>query len=95
MKSSGEFLLYLDESAVVDLVRTYPERFFDGNVWDVSYSDIGSLDESIVAEVRQRLKGTFVNCLEDCASYLRYQEPEPMITYRARASVDFLTQKLK
>jgi hypothetical protein len=94
LKTSGEFLRLVDEETVVDMFRRHPETFFDGGIWDIGYANIEGLEPGIVEEVQARFRASYLNCLEDCASFLRYRAPEPIITFRARASVDFLTQKL-
>lgn len=93
-KSTGEFLRLVDEETIVDIFRRHPEIFFDGAIWDVGYSGIENLETTIIDEVQARFRATYLNCLEDCSAFLRYRAPEAIITYRARASVDFLGQKL-
>jgi hypothetical protein len=94
MKPSGEFLWYVDEATVVDIFRRYPALFFDGGVWSNAYRAIPELEDHLVEDVQGRVRATFLNCLEDCAAFLRYRVPEGIITYRARASIEYLTQKL-
>ena len=94
MKSSGDFLRLVNEDAIVQIFRQHPELFFDGGVWDVAYANIAELEPAIVDEIQSRFRATYLNCLEDCAAFLHYRSPESLITYRARASVDFLGQKL-
>jgi RNA polymerase subunit RPABC4/transcription elongation factor Spt4 len=93
-KNSGEFLRMVDEEAIVDTLRRHPDLFFDGRIWDVGYSNIPGLDQPIVDEIQARVRAIYLNCLEDCSAFLRYRTPETIITFRARASVDFLGQKL-
>jgi hypothetical protein len=94
LKASGEFLRLVDEDAILEILRRHPELFFDGKIWDVAYVDISDLDEPIVSEIQARVLASYLNCLEDCSSFLRYRTPEAILTYRARASVDYLGQKL-
>jgi hypothetical protein len=44
--------------------------------------------------MREELVTKYMRCLEDCASYLRYQHPERLIIIRARAALDFLEAAL-
>jgi RNA polymerase subunit RPABC4/transcription elongation factor Spt4 len=94
MKKSGDFLHFVGEDAIVQIFRQHPGMFFDGGIWDIGYKNISDLEPAIVDEIQARFRATYSNCLEDCAAYLRYRSPETLITYRARASVDYLGQKL-
>src|SRR5262249_1046098 len=94
LRASADFLRLVDEDTIVSVFRTHPEMFFDGGVWYVAYSRIVDLEPSTVDEVQARFRAIYLNCLEDCAAFLKYRSPETLITLRARASVDFLTQKL-
>jgi hypothetical protein len=94
MRASGDFLRLVNEDAIVAMFRQHPEMFFDGGAWDVAYGRIDGLEPAIVDEIQARFRATYLNCLEDCAAFLHYRAPEALITYRARASVDFLGQKL-
>jgi hypothetical protein len=94
MKTSGDFLRLVDEDAIVSVFRAHPEMFFDGGVWDVAYASIEDLEPAIIEEVQGRFRAIYLNCLEDCAAFLHYRSPELLVTFRARASVDFLSQKL-
>lgn len=92
LKSSGEFINYVDESTVVEYLRMHPDLFFDGNVWPEAYATIKDLPEAVTREVQERLKATYLNCLEDIAAFLHYQNPEPVLIHRARSSLDLLSR---
>jgi len=94
MRPTGEFLWYIDELTAVDMFRRYPAIFFDGAIWSNAYESLPELEDALVVDVQAHVRSIFLNCLEDCAAFLRYRVPEGIITHRARASVEFLTQKL-
>lgn len=94
MKSTGEYLLYVDEETVVEIFRKLPSVFFDGGVWNFSYAGITELPEPVLRDIQSRIVAKHLNCLEDCAGFLNYDAPENLISQRARASVDFLLQGL-
>src|ERR1035441_5236726 len=94
MKSTGEYLPYVDEETVVEIFRKLPAVFFDGGVWNMAYSGITDLPEPVLREAQARIVAKHLNCLEDCAGFLNYDTPENLISPRARASVDFLLQGL-
>ncbi len=93
-KLSGEYLKYVSPKTIVKVFDDCPGLFFDGSVWNVSYADIGGLDEPVLSEVREELSEKYLNCLEDCAAFLHYSMPEPLTSYRSRSSIDFLSTKL-
>ncbi|SMB95938.1 Histidine kinase-, DNA gyrase B-, and HSP90-like ATPase [Thermanaeromonas toyohensis ToBE] len=94
MKQSGEYLYYIDEQTVVDIFHKYPEEFFDGKFWQVTYAGISGLPDVAVEQARKSIVATYLNCLEDVSSFLRYRAPEAIITQRARMSLEFLQQKV-
>lgn len=94
MKKTGEYFLYLEEEAVVDIFHKFPGSFLDGNYFSTSYSKIFNLSESILNQAQDVIKNTFTNCLEDITSFLKYRTPESSIAQRARLSLDYLQQKV-
>lgn len=94
MKSTGEYLPYVDEETVVVIFRRIPAIFFDGGVWTLAYTGITDLPETVLREAQDRIVAKYMNCLEDCSGFLNYDAPENLISQRARASVDFLLQGL-
>jgi hypothetical protein len=94
MKSTGEYLPYIDEETVVAIFRKLPGVFFDGGVWNMAFAGITDLPEPVLRDVQDRIVAKHLNCLEDCTGFLNYDAPENLISQRARASVDFLLQGL-
>jgi hypothetical protein len=95
LRSSGQYLMYIDETAIVDLYRKAPHLFMDGNVWKDSYASVEGLPEAVTRDYQARIRTTYLNCLEDAAAYLRYETPDLLITQRARASIDYLSSRLQ
>lgn len=93
MKESGKFLTAIDDGAVLDLFQRMPEWFFDGCVWAVPYAAPPEFSEGLLEDHRARVRATYGNCLQDCASFSNYHSQEPLLTSRARAAVDFLLSK--
>ncbi|MEU0564751.1 ATP-binding protein [Nonomuraea sp. NPDC005983] len=93
MKQSGEYLRYCDATALVAFFRKLPQSWFSGRVWRDPWpsDDLGPM---VAAGLQEELATKYLRCLEDCASYLRYQRPEPLLVIRARAAADFLDSKL-
>lgn len=94
MKASGVYLKYLDEDSIVEIVRGMPEQFFDGQFWSEPYNNISELPESVLRDVRFKIRSTYLNCLEDVAAFKRYRAAEPIIAQRAQASLEYLNRTL-
>lgn len=94
-RESGEFLRYVDPATIVKVFRAVPEIFFDNGVWTQAYANMpGGLQPAVIEHVQNEIKTQYLNCLEDCAAYLRYTRPEPLVSQRARISLTFLNQKV-
>ncbi len=95
LRTTGRYVVFIDEESVVDLFRKAPQLFLDDRVWRDRYMTVEGLPESVTRDYRSRIKATYLNCLEDAAAYLRYETPELVITQRARGSVDYLQSRLR
>lgn len=92
---SGEFLRHVDAPTVVQVFKQYPGVFFDGGIWRQAYSSMpAGMSHDVVQHVQAEVFAQYANCLEDCASYLRYSTPDSLVTQRARLSLQFLTMRL-
>jgi hypothetical protein len=91
---NGDFLRFADQATIVRLFRSHPQLFFDGGVWNVPYTAIpGGLQDSVIQHIQKEVRAQYLNCLEDCAAYLRYSKPDHAVTQRARMSLLFLEQR--
>lgn len=93
LKESGKFLLYVPPETVISVFRDYPGRFFDKTVWKAPW-DIPDLPEESVKIEQKQLKETYLNCLEDGVSFLRYKNPPLVVIRRARLSIEFLQRDM-
>jgi RNA polymerase subunit RPABC4/transcription elongation factor Spt4 len=91
---TGDFVRFVDPQTVVRIYKVHTALFFDGAVWNYAFTKLTGLSESVVKHVQDEIKAQYSNCLEDCAAYLRYRNPDPLVTQRARVSLNFLTQRL-
>ena len=94
MKVNGDFFQFLDETAVLDLFREFPLRFFDGAVWKANITSLPDLPEEVAEEVRTRNSYEIRNCLEDICSFLQISSPSLDRIKRCRLSLDILTSNL-
>ena len=74
LRASGQYVRYLDEGAM-DLLRKAPQLFMDGKVWRDAYVSVEGLPEVVTRDYQSRIRASYLNCLEDAASYLRYETP--------------------
>ncbi|MFC1844047.1 ATP-binding protein [Thermodesulfobacteriota bacterium] len=94
-KTSGRYLSYINPQTVILIFNKHTAGFFDGSIWGKSYSTIPDIPEPIMDEVRDQTKRIYLNCLEDCVSFLQTQKPDLILIKRTRSSLDFLQQKLE
>ena len=94
LRSTGRYVAFVDEETVVDLFRKAPQLFFDDRVWRDRYTVVEGIPEAVARDYRARIRAMYLNCLEDAAAYLRYETPEPVITQRARGSINYLQSRL-
>ncbi|MGY1784685.1 ATP-binding protein [Geodermatophilus sp. SYSU D00698] len=90
----GEFLRYADLPVLVKLYDKFPQVWFDGRVWEDAWP-ADSMGLVLAEGIRQELKDKYLRCLQDCASYMKYQSPERLILVRAKAALDYLSTKLR
>ncbi|MFW5498393.1 MULTISPECIES: ATP-binding protein [unclassified Maridesulfovibrio] len=93
-KENGKFLLFISPSTIVDIFRQNSPRFFDGEIWDESYSTVADVPGEVMEMIQTELKRTYLNCLEDCCSFLAAQKPAHIRVQRAINSIEFLKQKM-
>lgn len=94
MRTTGQYLNFVDESTIVDIFKRHASTFFDGRFWNVAWTKMGDLPGLIVEDVQNRTKSLYVNCLEDLADFLKLRQPDPIVVQRARASLILLQQKI-
>ncbi|MFI2606521.1 ATP-binding protein [Kitasatospora sp. NPDC018619] len=94
LKDSGGYLRYCDRDTVTAFFARHAEGWFNGLVWDDPWPSESEAGPLIARKLQDDLQVKYLRCLEDCASYLRYDQPERLIVVRARAAVDYLAGKL-
>ncbi|MCB5287744.1 MAG: zinc ribbon domain-containing protein, partial [Candidatus Cloacimonetes bacterium] len=93
-KDTGQFLLYIAPISVVNVFKAYPYRFFDKAIWSIPYSTVPDIPESALDQMRESLKSTYQNCLEDCASYITVNLTNPLLTKRTVISLNILLKDI-
>ena len=95
MKTNGKFLLFLDPSTLIKIFQKNTLKFFDGSIWSQAYSNIPDIPDTIMDQVRGQTKQIYLNCLEDCISFLAAQRPSKIQVKRTRSSLDYLQNKFE
>ncbi|MFI2279727.1 ATP-binding protein [Nocardia beijingensis] len=94
MKSTGSYLRYCDRETLAAFFNFHPQDWFGGAVWKDAWPQESDMGPVVTEKVRHELQVKYLRCLEDAASYLRYEQPERLIVVRARAAAEFLADKL-
>lgn len=93
LRDSGGFMRYISPDVVVAVFSDYTSYFFGGSVWKTAWNIPGMPDE-IAAAHQKEIKQIHLNCIEDCASFIRYQKPSLVVVCRARLSLEFLEKDM-
>ncbi|WP_067818830.1 ATP-binding protein [Actinomadura kijaniata] len=91
---SGGYLKYCTPETLAAFFGRFPAAWFGGTVWSDPWPSAEQLLPVAASALQSELTTKYQRCLEDCASYLRYQQPERLIVVRARAAAEFLGDKL-
>ncbi|MFF3669837.1 ATP-binding protein [Microtetraspora malaysiensis] len=91
---TGGYLKYCTPETLAAFFSRYPAAWFGGQVWSDPWPRADQLLPVAAEALQAELTTKYQRCLEDCASYLRYQQPERLIVIRARAAAEFLGDKL-
>jgi len=94
MKTSGQYIRFMEPRTLVEIFRRTPECFFDKRFWDDTYSSVIDLPQNVIERAQQRVRSIYLDCLVDVARFLEYKDPDPLILQRARASLSFLQQRI-
>ena len=94
LKTSGSYLRYCDRETLAAYFGRYPADWFGGVVWLDRWPQEADLSAVVAIRLQAELRTKYLRCLEDCASYLRYEQPERLLVTRARAALEYLAGKL-
>jgi len=87
----GDFLTHVDDRTIADLLKKFPEKFFDGHIWDVPY--IKDIPEIFAETAQERAISVYTNMLEDIINFSEQSRPSIALTHRSRLSLDYLQEK--
>jgi hypothetical protein len=93
LRLNGGFLRYAGPGVIAKFFSHKPDGWF-GAVWSEQLPDPQSVGVAAADNAREQLVGIYARCLDDCAAYLRYSNPDPLILTRARASGQYLEEHL-
>jgi hypothetical protein len=63
--SDGSFLAFSPPVLLIHLLERYPEKFFDGNIWDMSYNALDYKDESLNSQARLEIRERYRSYIVD------------------------------
>lgn len=92
-RADGGFMRHIPPEAIVSVFKQYPDRFFDGKIWNAPW-DFPGIPSQGAELARREVVENYLNCLEDCVGFLRYRKPRSLALRRARLSHEFLLQDL-
>ena len=95
MRQSGDFLRYVPEGLIMSIFSKFPEKFFNGGMWDVAYdsTSVPLLSEEIAKHAQQRIQKVYENCLEDLIMFITHKPSDNLMLQRAKLSLEFLQRK--
>jgi hypothetical protein len=92
LRDSGKYMNYLNYSAIIMFFKLHTSNFFDGAVWNIPFKSISDISEKAMEDFRKEKKKTYLNCLEDCETFMITKKPEPVLVRRTRASLQYLNE---
>ncbi|WP_405018424.1 ATP-binding protein [Kitasatospora sp. NBC_00070] len=94
LKKTGGYLRFCDKDTLASFFNRHPGGWFGGQVWSDGWPEAADVGPIVAEKLREELHLKYLRCLEDCASYLRYEQPERLLVVRASAAAEFLSDKL-
>lgn len=96
MRQSGQYLHYVPASFIMELLERIPHKFFNGGIWDVTYTATAPalLSEEVAKYAQERIKNAYSNCLEDLIMFVIHKPSDSLSLHRVRLSLAFLQKKL-
>lgn len=95
MRQSGQYLCYVPASFIMSLLERIPQSFFNGGVWDITYSKAPPviLSEEVTKYAQQRIQKSYTNCLDDLIMFATHKPTDLLSLQRVRLSLEFLQKK--
>ena len=92
-RGNGAFMRHIPPETVVSIFKRHSGCFFGGKIWNAAW-DIPGIPPQSAESVQREIREIYLNCLEDCVSFLRYRQPRRLTVRRARLSHEFLLHDL-
>jgi len=93
LRATGSYLRHVGPSVLAKFFARKPDGWF-GTVWAERLPDPAEVGQAVAENAREQIIGAYTRCLDDCAAYLRYSHSDRLIIIRARASRDYLEERL-
>lgn len=93
MKMNGSYLQYVGDDFIVDLFKSDPALFFDGQVWDEAYKTIAVAD-NMKTLYQAQIRSMYCQALDDLVSFIILGTNDPLFIKRTMCSLEFLKKKV-
>ena len=90
----GSFVMFLPFSSIINIFKSDPELFFDGNVWNVSFTEDMGLELPLLQKLQYEIRQGYLTALETVSLFIERQTTDPIESQMAVASITYLQQKL-
>ena len=94
IRDSGEFVLFLGPKGLLEVFRVNPRLFFDGKVWDVTYSNFHELPAAGDGPVQAQIRREYGSLFEIAAVYHEKGVRDSREGAIARAACRLLSDKM-
>jgi hypothetical protein len=91
--TSGAYLRFTGPAVLAKFFKWKPETWF-GTVWKETLADPDIVGLEAAMNAHSQVIGIYRRCLDDCAEYFRYPHDNRLILTRARASREYLEERL-
>jgi hypothetical protein len=94
LKENGQFVLFLRPRGVMEVFRINPRLFFDGKVWNITYSGIPAIHPEGGERLQAQIRNEHGSLLEIAAVYAEKGAGDPRESDLAEAACKLLWAKL-
>lgn len=94
IRDSGEFALFLGPKGLLEIFRVNPKLFFDGKVWDVTYSNFRELAKDGYGLVQAQIRREYGSLFEIASVYYEKGVRDSHESAIAKAACRLLSEKV-
>jgi hypothetical protein len=94
IRDSGQFVLFLGAKGLIEIFKIYPKLFFDGKVWNVTYSNFRELSNDGDGAIQAQIRREYGSLLEVASIYLEKGARDSHECAIAKAACRLLAAKI-